>query len=115
MPGIISVREPFTFAASARSTIGSVPLVLEPPMNRVGVLIASASAFEKGGRWSRIWPIKVVALSRSNCFEFAGSRFQAPGPSSLSMKICRPPSISPLAIASAEAATIAATGEGPGL
>ena len=49
-PGIIAVREPCTFAASAFSTFGSVPLVLAPPMNNVGVLIASASALENGGR-----------------------------------------------------------------
>ena len=115
VPGIISVREPCTFAASACSTFGSVPLVLAPPMNNVGVLIASASALENGGRWSRIWPISVVALSRRSCFGVAGSRFQAPGPSSASMKICRPPSMSPLAITSAEAAIRAASGEGPGL
>src|SRR6187397_398658 len=42
-PGIISVRDPFTLVASARSTFGSVPLVLAPPMNSVGVFIASAS------------------------------------------------------------------------
>ena len=115
VPGIIAVREPCTFAASAFSTFGSVPLVLAPPMNNVGVLIASASALENGGRWSRIWPISVVALSRKSCFGVAGSRFQAPGPSSASMKICRPPSMSPLAITSAEAAIRAASGEGPGL
>ena len=68
VPGIIAVREPFTFAASAFSTFGSVPLVLAPPMNSVGVLIASASALENGGRWSRIWPISVVALSRRKLF-----------------------------------------------
>ena len=84
-------------------------------MNNVGVLIASASALENGGRWSRIWPISVVALSRSSCFGVAGSRLQAPGPSSASMKICRPPSMSPLAITSAEAAIMPASGEGPGL
>ena len=115
VPGIIAVREPFTFAASAFSTFGSVPLVLAPPMNSVGVLIASASALENGGRWSRIWPISVVALSRKSCFGVAGSRFQAPGPSSASRKICRPPSMSPLAITLAEAAIRAASGEGPGL
>jgi hypothetical protein len=38
-----------------------------------------------------------------------------PGPSSASMKICKPPSMSPLAITSAEAAIRAASGEGPGL
>lgn len=114
-PGIISVRDPLTFAASACSTCGSVPLVLAPPMNKVGVLMASASALEKGGRWSFICPISVVALSRSSCFGVAGSRFQAPGPSSASMKICKPPSMSPLAITSAEAAMRAASGEGPGL
>ena len=95
-PGIISVREPVTCAASACSTFGSTPLVLAPPMNNVGVLIASASALENGGRWSLIWPISVVALSRSSCFGVAGSRFQAPGPSSASMKISSPPSMSPL-------------------
>src|SRR5260221_11892699 len=84
-------------------------------MNNVGVLIASASALENGGRLSRVWPIRVNALSRSCCFETAGSRAHPPGPSSASMNSVNPPSTSPLAIFSADAAILAASGEGPGL
>ena len=43
-PGSSRCATPCTLAASACSTCGSVPLVLAPPMNSVGVLIASASA-----------------------------------------------------------------------
>ena len=67
-PGSSRCASPSHSAASAFSTFGSVPLVLAPPMNNVGVLIASASALENGGRWSRICPISVVALSRKSCF-----------------------------------------------
>ena len=100
---------------ASRSTCGSVPLVLAPPMNRVGISIASASAFENGGRLSRACPIRVKALSRNCCFGAAGSRAQAPGPSIASKKNARPPSTSPAAILSAEVAIRAASGEGPGL
>ena len=84
-------------------------------MNSVGVLMASASANENGGRLSLVWPSSVMALSRSNCFGVAGSRFHAPGPSSASINSVNPPSISPAAIFSAVAAILAASGEGPGL
>jgi hypothetical protein len=45
----------------------------------------------------------------------AGKRFQAPGPSSASMNSAGAPSTSPAAIFSADAAILAASGEGPGL
>ena len=48
VPGIIAVLRSVTCAASARSTCGSAPLVSAPPMNSVGVLIASASALVNG-------------------------------------------------------------------
>src|SRR5260370_10713569 len=53
--GIITVFEFGTCAASVCSTCGSAPLVLAPPMNSVGVLIASASALENGGRPCPAW------------------------------------------------------------
>src|ERR1700760_1751242 len=58
-PAIISVRAPAMFAASVCRTLGSMPLVRAPPMNSVGVLMTSTSAFEKGGRLSLTWPISV--------------------------------------------------------
>ena len=75
----------------------------------------SVAAFEKGGRLSLTCPISVIALSRSSCLEPAGKRFHAAGPSSASMKYSRPPSMSPAAIFSADAANLAASGEGPGV
>lgn len=88
-------------------------LVRAPRMNSVGILMDSASALENGGRLSRTWPISVKALSRRFCFTRAGSRGQVPGPSSVSTKTARPPSMSPAAIFSAEAVNRASNGEGP--
>src|SRR5207302_8819929 len=100
--GMTAVLEYGTCAASACSTFGSRPLVRAPRMNSVGILIASASAFENGGRLSRTCPISVKALSRKFCFTIAGSRCQAPAPSSVSMKTASPPATSPADIFSAE-------------
>ena len=101
-------------ALPACAAPSAAPLVLAPPMNSVGVRIASASAFENGGRLSRTWPISVIALSRSNCFDVTGRRFQAPGPSRASMKNSRPPSMSPAAIFSADAVNLASERRGAG-
>ena len=115
-PGSSRSLNPAHAPPARASTCGSVPLVLAPPMNSVGVLIASASRFGERRAVDRaICPISVMALSRNSCFGVAGRRFQAPGPSSASMNSARPPSISPVAIISADAAIRAASGEGPGL
>src|ERR1700694_2189856 len=67
VPGIITVFELGTCAASICSTCGSAPLVLAPPMNSVGVLIASASALENGGGVCRGWAAQEEAMYAQLC------------------------------------------------